>query len=156
MSNITTRPATLDDLDFIVDSNRAMAAETEDVGLQPDTLRQGIEYLMAHPSEGTYLVAEHDGQRVGTLMVTFEWSDWRNGRFWWIQSVYVSSAARRLGVYRAMHEAVRVLAAKDNQVCGIRLYVEQENSVAQQTYQRLGMHETHYRLYEEALSAVPD
>jgi GNAT superfamily N-acetyltransferase len=154
LSNITTRRATIQDLDFIVDSNRAMAAETEDVGLQPDTLRQGIEYLMAHPSEGIYLVAELDSEPAGTLMVTFEWSDWRNGRFWWIQSVYVPVAFRQRGVYRAMHEAVRALAVKDSQVCGIRLYVEQENDVAQQTYQRIGMHETHYRLYEESLPPV--
>ena len=131
-----------------------MAAETEDVGLQVETLRRGIEYLMVHPNEGIYLVAEQDAHRVGTLMVTFEWSDWRNGRFWWIQSVYVPATFRRRGVYRAMHEAVRKLAAKDAQVCGIRLYVETENSVAQQTYQRIGMHETHYRLYEETLSGA--
>jgi len=152
MSKITTRKANTDDLVFILESNRAMAAETEDVGLEPKTLLKGIEYLLAHANEGIYLIAEQNGARAGTLMVTFEWSDWRNGRFWWIQSVYVPQTFRRRGVYRAMHEAVRKLALADPQACGIRLYVERENSVAQQTYQRIGMEETHYRLYEELLA----
>ena len=152
MSDISIRKAIPNDVAFILDSNRAMAAETEDVGLNPQTLRKGIEYLLAHPSEGIYLIAEQADQQAGTLMVTFEWSDWRNGRFWWIQSVYVAQTFRRTGVYRAMHEAVRELALADPQACGIRLYVERENSVAQQTYQRIGMHETHYRLYEETLT----
>jgi len=152
VNDIVVRPAHPDDVEFILASNRSMAAETEDVGLNGDTLRKGIKYLLAHPAEGRYLVAERDGAPVGTLMITFEWSDWRNGRFWWIQSVYVIAQARRRGVYRAMHEAVRSLAAEDPQVCGIRLYVEKQNSVAQHTYQHIGMMQTHYRLYEEALS----
>jgi ribosomal protein S18 acetylase RimI-like enzyme len=86
---------------------------------------------------------------IGSLMVTFEWSDWRNGRFWWIQSVYVAADARRQGVYSALHAAVRNRATADPESCGIRLYVEQDNHVAQQTYRALGMTETHYRLYEE-------
>ena len=132
-------------------SNRAMAAETEDKGLEPDTLRRGIEYLLAHPREGFYLVAEEAGQAVGTLMLTYEWSDWRNGRFWWIQSVYVSTSHRRRGVYRAMHEHVRRLARQDPQIVGLRLYVERDNLGAQRTYQHLGMAETDYRLFEETL-----
>jgi len=151
MSDISVRKATVDDVAFIMASNLQMAAETEDVGLDPATLRKGIEYLLAHADEGLYLVAQSAGQPAGTLMVTFEWSDWRNGRFWWIQSVYVPAEFRRRGVYRAMHEAVRQLARQDPQVCGLRLYVERENHVAQQTYQDIGMAETHYRLYEEAL-----
>jgi len=152
MNDIAVRAATAEDVQFILASNRAMAAETEDVGLDSDTLRLGIEYLLGNTAQGRYLVAEVNGEPAGTLMITFEWSDWRNGRFWWIQSVYVNAEARRQGVYRAMHEAVRELASKDPQVCGIRLYVERENLGAQQTYQRIGMTETHYRLYEEALS----
>ena len=151
MNDISVDRAEAADVDFIVDSNRNMAAETEDAGLDPNVLRAGIEYLMAHPDEGMYLVARQNGERVGTLMITFEWSDWRNGRFWWIQSVYVPSRYRRRGVYRAMHEAVRQLAAGDPQICGLRLYVERDNRAAQQTYLDMGMAETHYRLYEEAL-----
>jgi GNAT superfamily N-acetyltransferase len=152
MNEIVVRAATAQDVDFILASNRAMATETEDVGLNSDTLRCGIEYLLDHPAQGRYLVAELNGDLAGTLMITFEWSDWRNGRFWWIQSVYVNAEARRQGIYRAMHGAVRDLAAQDPQVCGIRLYVERDNLGAQQTYQRIGMSETHYRMYEEALS----
>ena len=151
MSDIKVRRAAADDVGFILDSNLNMAAETEDVGLQPQRLRGGIEYLLGHPQEGLYLVAERGAVPVGTLMITFEWSDWRNGRFWWIQSVYVPSTHRRQGVYRAMHEAVRQLAHTDPQACGLRLYVERENTTAQRTYQHIGMSETHYRLYEELL-----
>ena len=123
------------------------------VAVQPfDVRAQGSNYLLAHADEGFYLVAEQDGELVGTLMVTFEWSDWRNGRFWWIQSVYVPQAFRRRGVYRAMHQAVRTLAGQDPQACGLRLYVERDNAVAQRTYQDIGMVETHYRLYEELFS----
>jgi ribosomal protein S18 acetylase RimI-like enzyme len=151
MSDITVRKATANDVAFILDSNLNMAAETEDVGLDPQRLRGGIEYLLGHPREGLYLVAEQAQASVGTLMITFEWSDWRNGRFWWIQSVYVPTRYRRQGVYRAMHEAVRQLASADPQACGLRLYVERDNHPAQQTYQHIGMSETHYRLYEELL-----
>lgn len=152
MTSINVRMATPEDIEFILDSNVRMAAETEDRGLQPQILRRGIDYLLQHPAEGRYLVAEFDNHAVGTLMLTFEWSDWRAGRFWWIQSVYVTREFRRKGVYRAMHQAVRELATKDPQACGLRLYVERENLTAQKTYQSIGMTETHYRLYEEALS----
>ena len=152
MTSINVRMATPEDIEFILDSNVRMAAETEDRGLQPQILRRGIDYLLQHPAEGRYLVAEFDNHAVGTLMLTFEWSDWRAGRFWWIQSVYVTQEFRRKGVYRAMHQAVRELATKDPQACGLRLYVERENLTAQKTYQSIGMTETHYRLYEEALS----
>ncbi len=149
MGDLVVEGATAADIDFIVQCNRDMAGETEDLGLDADVLRGGISYLMAHRGEGFYLVARRDGVAVGTLMVTFEWSDWRNGRFWWIQSVYVLPAARRQGVYRALHEAVRQAASRDAQACGIRLYVERENVTAQQTYREIGMQETRYRLYEE-------
>jgi len=151
MQGIRVRAANADDVEFIVSSNQAMAAETEDVGLDPAVLKRGIEYLMAHAQEGLYLVAEQGDARVGTLMITYEWSDWRNGRFWWIQSVYVPAGYRRRGIYRAMHEAVRQLAGQDPQACGLRLYVEQENRIAQQTYADMGMTETHYRIYEELM-----
>jgi len=143
------RPATPDDVDVLVTFQQAMAAETEDKGLDPQRLKLGIEYLLDHPSEGFYLMAESDGQPAGSLMVTFEWSDWRNGRFWWIQSVFVGQSFRRRGVYSALHAEIRNRAQADPDGCGIRLYVETENVNAQQTYRALGMTETHYRLYEE-------
>ncbi len=146
---VTVRPVTMGDVDCLVEFQKAMAAETEDKGLDPKRLRAGIEYLIDHPQEGFYLLAERGGDSAGSLMVTFEWSDWRNGRFWWIQSVYVAADHRRQGVYTALHAAIRQRAADDPQGCGIRLYVEAENANAQATYRRLGMAETHYRLYEE-------
>ncbi len=125
-----------------------MAAETEDKGLDAARLRRGIEYLLDHPAEGHYLVAERDGDAAGSLMVTFEWSDWRNGRFWWIQSVYVAPEYRRQGIYTALHGAIQSEARQDPQACGIRLYVERENHGAQATYLSLGMSQTDYRLFE--------
>ena len=149
MSELTVRTARAEDVNRLVEFQKAMAAETEDKGLDPDRLRAGIEYLIDHPDEGYYLIAERRGESAGSLMVTFEWSDWRNGRFWWIQSVSVDSAHRRQGVYSALHAAIRQQAKEDPLSCGIRLYVEVENVNAQATYRQLGMDETHYRLYEE-------
>lgn len=147
--NLVIRPAAGEDIGVLVAFQKAMAQETEDKGLDPNRLRAGINHLLANPAEGFYLIAERDGQAAGSLMVTFEWSDWRSGRFWWIQSVYVQADHRRQGVYTALHHAIRNRARLDPQSCGIRLYVEQENTTAQATYQALGMDETHYRLYEE-------
>ena len=150
-SSVTVRPAQARDVDFICQSNLAMAAETEDLALDGALLKSGIEYLFNHPAEGHYFVAERDGIPAGTLMVTYEWSDWRAGRFWWIQSVYVLAEHRRHGVYRAMHNVVYDHARRDPQACGVRLYVEQNNDRAMQTYSSLGMAETHYRLFEELI-----
>jgi ribosomal protein S18 acetylase RimI-like enzyme len=151
MSNdFTVRRATMADIPAIVEFNRAMARETEDKDLAEAILRPGVEGLLAHPEFGFYLVAEStDEQRctVGSLMITYEWSDWRNGLFWWIQSVYVTPDWRRRGVYRAMYDQVKNLAAAEG-VCGFRLYVEKQNHAAQRTYEQLGMAETHYLMYE--------
>ncbi len=144
------RDATTADVADLVRFNVAMASESEDKGLHPPTLQSGIEYLLQNPREGRYLVAQRGAKSVGTLMLTYEWSDWRNGRFWWIQSVYVDQAERRTGVYRALHQHARDLATSDPQSCGIRLYVERDNSGARATYETLNMSETAYRLYEES------
>ncbi|MBT7333608.1 MAG: GNAT family N-acetyltransferase [Gammaproteobacteria bacterium] len=151
MSEITIRRAVHTDIPFLIESNQAMATETEDLGLNIQALGKGIAYLMTHAAEGFYLIAEQNRISIGTLMVTFEWSDWRNGRFWWIQSVFVPITHRRKGVYNLMHNAVRQLALQDPQACGIRLYVEHNNQPAIGTYLKMGMAETHYRLYEEPL-----
>jgi ribosomal protein S18 acetylase RimI-like enzyme len=137
------------DIDALVEFNLAMASETEDKPLDTNRLHKGITYALEHPAEAIYLVARSDRDLVGALMITFEWSDWRSGRFWWIQSVYVRPEWRRQGVYRNLHAAARSLALEDPNGCGIRLYVEQENTIAQHTYLDLGMVETHYRLFEE-------
>ena len=137
------------DADTIANFNAAMALETEGKGLIPEVIGAGVRRLIETPSLGFYLVAEHDGRVVACLMITNEWSDWRNGLFWWIQSVYVQQDFRRRGVYRRMYEEVRALAKADAGVCGFRLYVEKENEVAHATYASLGMKETDYLLYEE-------
>jgi len=131
--------------------NVAMAIETESRQLDPPTVTDGVRALLANPDAGFYLVAEKRGEIVGSLMVTFEWSDWRNKCFWWIQSVYVAPAARRRGVFTQLFHDVRSRAAARSDVCGLRLYVEQHNQVAQATYKSLGMDETHYDMYEVEL-----
>ena len=128
--------------------NRAAAEETEGLLLEPATARRGVELLLAHPDRGFYLVAEADGEIRAALMVTTEWSDWRAGTFWWIQSVYVRPAHRRRGLFRALYRHVRELALGAGDVCGLRLYVERDNAGAQRTYERVGMRETGYRLWE--------
>jgi len=149
MTDIHVRRATGSDAATLVAFNLAMAAESEAKDLDATILARGVAHLLAHPADGFYLVAERAGKAAGSLMVTYEWSDWRCGRFWWIQSVYVAPDQRRLGVYRHMHALVRGWALDDPQACGLRLYVERDNAGAMATYRSLGMDETHYRLYEE-------
>ena len=145
------RLATPADRDVLVGFARAMALETERLELDLETVRAGVAALLADPARGRVFVVDVDGAPAATLMITYEWSDWRNGFFWWIQSVYVAPAHRRRGLYRLLHEHVRDLAARTNGVYGLRLYVEHENRNAQATYRRMGMDETHYRLYEQAV-----
>ena len=149
-ATFSVRRAAARDREVLVEFNLAMARETEAKELSPEVLRAGVAHFIERPQYGFYVVAEDGGQVVGSLMVTYEWSDWRDGLFWWIQSVYVRPADRRRGVYRRLYEHVkRLAAAGDSEVRGFRLYVEKENRVAQTTYERLGMAETHYRMYEE-------
>ncbi|HEV2707076.1 MAG TPA: GNAT family N-acetyltransferase [Pyrinomonadaceae bacterium] len=159
-AEITIRRADERDVEALVEFNRAMARETEAKELDVEVLRAGVRGLLDEPRHGFYLVAERrasdandegTAEVVGSLMVTYEWSDWRNGLFWWVQSVYVSPSLRRRGVYRRLYQHVKELAASDASVRGFRLYVERENVVAQRTYEQLGMEETHYKLYEELL-----
>jgi ribosomal protein S18 acetylase RimI-like enzyme len=147
--DLTFRRGAERDADTIASFNAAMALETEGKELIPEVIGAGVRRLIGMPSLGFYIVAEHAGEVIGCLMVTNEWSDWRNGLFWWIQSVYVKQAHRRRGVYRRMYEHVRSLAQSDSSVCGFRLYVEKENETAHATYSSLGMKETDYLIYEE-------
>lgn len=149
MSEITIRAADEADHEALVAFNRAMARETEDHELDAETLARGVARLLADPALGFYAVAERDGHVVACLMVTTEWSDWRDGSFWWIQSVYVAPDHRRQGLYRRLYAYVKERAAAAGGVCGFRLYVERENDVAQRTYAALGMREARYRMYEE-------
>lgn len=143
------RPATLDDVVTLADFNSAMALETESKRLEPDVVREGVRAVVAHPESGFYLVAEDPSEVIGCLLVTFEWSDWRNGRFWWIQSVYVRPDHRRRGVFRRLYAEVLRRARSRADVCGVRLYVERDNHAAQQTYRQLGMNQTPYLVYEQ-------
>lgn len=146
--NVVVRAATLEDVNALIGFNTAMALETEDKHLDPEVLRRGVTRLVSDPRLGRCLIADSGGEAVGTLSVTQEWSDWRCGLFWWIQSVYVERAARGHGVFEALYRYIEGEAKRDPEVCGLRLYVERENERAQRTYARLGMHETAYRIFE--------
>ena len=142
------RQATLLDLAVLIEYNRAMALEVEGLDLPIDTLKAGLEAVLNDPARGFYRVAESAGRVVGQLMITFEWSDWRNGTFFWIQSVYVSPEARRRGIYRRLYEDILALAAASGDVCGVRLAVARGNTRAKATYEALGMGRSVYDLYE--------
>jgi GNAT superfamily N-acetyltransferase len=147
MTDIRIRAATREDIAFLVDANAAMALETEGKTLDRERLTRGVAAVFDAARRGFYRIAEHDGQAVGCLLVTFEWSDWRDGDWWWIQSVYVLPQARRHGVFRALYRDVESAAQTTPGVIGLRLYVEWENARAQRTYQTLGMEQEHYHLY---------
>ena len=145
---INIRNAQPTDAPLIAEFNALMAEETEHQKLDRVLLRNGVEGLFAEPSRGVYYVAEVDGVVAGQLMITYEWSDWRNGTFWWIQSVYVKPGYRTHGVFTALYRHIEQLAKSRRDVCGLRLYVEEHNDRAKQTYAKLGMHATHYQMYE--------
>ena len=148
-SPVAIRRGVAADADVIAAFNSAMALETEGKRLLPQVIAAGVRRLLAEPALGFYLVAEAAGEVVACLMVTTEWSDWRNGRFWWIQSLYVRPDWRRRGVFRALYAHVGRAAAAEADVCGFRLYVEHENREAQATYRKLGMQQTDYLLFEQ-------
>jgi GNAT superfamily N-acetyltransferase len=150
----TIRNATQGDIAFLVDCNIAMAWESEKKKLDSDVLTLGVVAVFDHPERGFYVVAERDGVRVGSLLITHEWSDWRNGGWWWIQSVYVEPAARRSGVFSAMYREIDARAHNSVGVIGLRLYVEKENARAQATYAALGMEPAYYSLYQASFSDV--
>ncbi len=152
---LNIRKAELRDADAIARFNSAMALETEGKALLPERVNPGVLRLLNDPSLGFYVVAERAGSVVGCLMITNEWSDWRNGLFWWIESVYIVPTARRQGVYRSLYDFVREMARADPGICGFRLYVEKDNTAAQRTYSSLGMKPTDYLIYEELKAGEP-
>ena len=143
------RRALSQDATELAEFNINMAHETEGVELIPEVIGAGVKGMIDNPQMGFYLVVELDNGIQASLMVTTEWSDWRNGMFWWIQSVYVRPQYRRQGLYRELYERVKEMAEQEPAVCGYRLYVERDNVNAQQTYTSLGMSETEYKLFEE-------
>ncbi|MCE9685653.1 GNAT family N-acetyltransferase [Shewanella sp. AS16] len=147
------RKAELADVPALVAFNQAMAAETEGLRLDEATLTLGVTTLLQRAEKGFYLVAEIAGEIAGSLLVTFEWSDWRAKDYYWIQSVYIRPENRRQGIYGRLYQRVKELAAANGGAASFRLYVEQENTRAQQTYQALGMEQSYYLMYEEKPTA---
>jgi ribosomal protein S18 acetylase RimI-like enzyme len=145
---ICFRTATLSDLEVITEFNLRMAEETESLQLDHERLLQGVKAVLRDSSKGVYYVAESNGKVVGQLFVTMEWSDWRNGMFWWIQSVYVLPEYRRKGIFSLLYHSVENLARSTLNVCGLRLYVDKSNESAIATYTALGMERTYYELME--------
>jgi GNAT superfamily N-acetyltransferase len=147
---IRIRQAILNDVHAVVEFNAALALETEGKQLELSRLQQGVKAVFDNPEHGFYLIAEdvHSGKVIGQLLITYEWSDWRNGVFWWIQSVYVNEEWRRCGVFRNLYHYVLEEARNRKAVAGVRLYVEKENRLAQQVYQELGLLPAGYHVYE--------
>ncbi len=146
--NFTIRNATPADAAVIARYNSQIAEETEDGPLDSEVIGPGVEKILSDPSLGRYWVAESEGKIIGQLMVTYEWSDWRDGMMWWIQSVYVAERYRRSGVLAALYRHIELLAREENEVAGIRLYVEKNNLRAQRIYDNLGMDMTDYRIMQ--------
>lgn len=147
MEKITVRPATRNDAETIRDFQVAMAMETEQIVLNTGKVTPGVNRVFDEPSKGRYFVAEADGKVVASLLITYEWSDWRNADVWWFQSVYVIPAYRRKGVFRLMYRHIKETALNEG-IAGLRLYVETSNTRAHRTYEAMGMDSTHYKMYE--------
>jgi len=144
---IIIRRANQSDASSIVDFQLKMAWETEQMALDPGKVTKGVKAVFEVPSRGQYYVAETTGKVVSSLLITYEWSDWRNCNVWWFQSVYVVPEFRRQGIFRKMYMHVRELS-EENGVAGLRLYVETNNERARRTYEALGMSSEHYSFYE--------
>ena len=145
---IRTRAADVTDASDIAAFQQAMARETEEVELDAAVVDRGVRAVFDDPARGRYFVAEEEGRVVASLLITYEWSDWRDGNVWWIQSVYVRPEHRRRGVYARMYEHVKGIALADPNVRGIRLYVDRRNAPAQDVYRRCGMNGEHYLVFE--------
>src|SRR5262245_22647181 len=144
--NITIRQAGLSDVAVIADFNLRLAQETEDLHLDPQCVAIGVAAILQDTSKGLYYIAEIDGAVAGQVMITYEWSDWRNGNLWWLQSVYVRKEFRQMGVFRALFQYLRDAARARQDVAGLRLYMHAENARARESYQRLGMKPTKYQV----------
>jgi GNAT superfamily N-acetyltransferase len=141
----------LSDAAVVAEFNIRLAAETEDLHLEPECVQAGVEALLKDPAKGIYFLAEVDGAVVGQVMITYEWSDWRNGNLWWLQSVYVKNEFRGRGVFRRLFEHIESLARARQDVPALRLYMHSENSRARRSYEKLGMKQTQYEVFEREL-----
>jgi GNAT superfamily N-acetyltransferase len=151
--DITIRRALPADGPVIADFNLRLAQETEGLRLDDARVQAGVAALLNDPAKGVYYVAEVNGAVAGQLMITYEWSDWRNGNLWWIQSVYVKQEFRAQGVFRQLFEHVKSLAQAKNDVPALRLYVHTDNARAHRSYEKLGMSRTYYGVFELDLAA---
>jgi len=148
MEKITIRHATLEDMAFIVESQVKMALETEGMILKKTTATHGVQAVFDDPLKGFYIVGESERSLCSCLMITPEWSDWRNNWVWWIQSVYVTPEMRNAGVFKLMYNYIKALVIQHDDVAGIRLYVDNTNTSAREVYKRIGMSDEHYRMFE--------
>ena len=148
MVDMTIREAGESDRDTVAGFNNRLAEETEDKTLDPARILPGTSALLRDPGKGRYWLAECGDECLGQIGVTYEWSDWRNGRWWWIQSVYVVADYRRHGVFSRLYKHVESLARADPESCGLRLYVERRNTRAQDTYRSMGMRDPGYQVME--------
>jgi GNAT superfamily N-acetyltransferase len=146
-SLLRVRPAGTADVECLTRFNVRLAEESEGLALDPALVRRGVAAILAHPDRGFYLVAEAQGSVVGQLQITFEWSDWRNAFFWWLQSVYVAPEWRRRGALRALSRAVIEAARSAGDVCGLRLYAHHANAPAHEVYRRLGLRPLDYVMF---------
>lgn len=148
MGNINVREAESEEAKIIAEFQQAMALETENITLDTATVENGVQVVFSDPSKGKYYLAEHEGELIACLLTTYEWSDWRNGTFIWLQSVYVKPAWRGKGVFRRMYEHIRQIVSENDGLKGIRLYVFHTNKAAQAVYHSIGMEDKHYRMFE--------
>ncbi len=148
MLDVGIRIATISDLETMVAFNIALAKETEAKDLEPKVVRRGVQVALEQEGLARYFIAESDSRAIGQTMLTSEWSDWRAGAFWWIQSVYVEPNFRGQGVFASIYRHIETLANNDDNCCGLRLYVELENRGAMRTYEKLGMRPARYQFYE--------
>jgi GNAT superfamily N-acetyltransferase len=151
MPGMKIRTATQNDADVIADFNIRLAWETEALKLDPEVVRRGVAALFTDAGKGIYFIADIDRKIAGQLMITYEWSDWRDGNIWWIQSVYVKEEFRGRGVFRALFEYVEKLAEAAPEVCALRLYMDKHNDQARRVYCKLGMIESSYVVFEKGL-----
>jgi len=145
---VNIRKAEVKDIECIVGFQKEMALETENLILDTQVLLKGVTAVFEDEAKATYFIAENDGESIGMLMITNEWSDWRNGWVWWIQSVYIKPGFRRMGIYRLLYEHTKKSVIKSDNIRGLRLYVDKRNIRAQSVYESLGMTGDHYTTYE--------
>ena len=145
---IKIRDASILESEIIINFQTNMALETENLKLEKSSVRKGINAVFKDSSKGKYYVAEENDRIVGSLLTTFEWSDWKNGIILWIQSVYIIPEYRRKGIFKKMYSYLKKMVEESNGLIGLRLYVNKTNIIAQKTYEKIGMDSEHYKLYE--------